>query len=66
MKGWFWGAFLVLFGIMILMRNVFDIEIRFWDTVVPILLILWGISMLVNNLGKKKPQGTLGGPDTKS
>jgi predicted membrane protein len=65
MKGWFWGAFLVLFGLMILMRNVFDIEIRFWDTVMPILFILWGISMLMKNLGKKKVQSTLGGPDTK-
>jgi len=46
----FAGIFLILVGAFLLMRNVLDIEIPFWDFFLPVLLILWGVSMLVRNV----------------
>jgi len=54
MKGWFWGSILIIFGGVILLRNVFGIDIEFCETAFPILLILWGASMLATNLKPKK------------
>lgn len=54
MKGWFWGVVLIVFGGVILLRNLFGIDIEFWETLFPILLILWGASMLLTNLKAKK------------
>jgi hypothetical protein len=46
----FLGIFLVLAGAFLLLRNVLDIQIPFWDFFFPVLLILWGVSMLVKNI----------------
>ncbi len=46
----FFGIFLIAVGAFLLLRNVLDLDIPFWDFVFPLLLILWGISMLVNNI----------------
>ena len=51
----FAGIFLIIIGAYLLLRNVLDLDIPFWDFLLPVLLILWGISMLVKNLsGAKK------------
>ncbi len=46
----FFGIFLVIVGAFLLLRNVLDLDIPFWDFFFPLLLILWGVSMLVNNV----------------
>jgi predicted membrane protein len=46
----FFGIFLIVVGAFLLLRNVLDLDIPFWDFFFPILLILWGVSMLVNNI----------------
>ena len=52
-----WGVLLLVIGVTILLRNVFDINLPLWDIVLPALLILWGVSMLVKNISKaKRPQ----------
>lgn len=52
-----WGVLLLVIGVTILLRNVFDINLPLWDIVLPALLILWGVSMLVRNIAKaKRPQ----------
>jgi hypothetical protein len=48
----FLGIFLIIIGVFLLLRNVLDLEIPFWDFLLPLLLILWGISMLVRNISK--------------
>ncbi len=48
----FFGIFLVVVGGFLLLRNVLDLDIPFWDFVFPLLLILWGASMLINNISK--------------
>jgi hypothetical protein len=50
MKRWFWGIVFIVLGGVLLLRNVFDIDIHFWGTLIPILLIGWGLSMLMDNL----------------
>jgi hypothetical protein len=53
----FFGIFLVIVGAFLLLRNILDLDIPFWDFFFPLLLILWGVSMLVNNIsqaGRKK------------
>ncbi len=55
----FIGIFLILAGAFLLLRNVLDLDIPFWDFFFPVLLILWGVSMLVKNITQsskgKKP-----------
>ena len=46
----FFGVFLIAIGAFLLLRNVLDLDIPFWDLFFPLLLILWGVSMLVNNI----------------
>ena len=46
----FFGIFLVAIGAFLLLRNVLELDIPFWDFVFPLLLILWGVSMLINNI----------------
>jgi hypothetical protein len=46
------GIFLLCIGLFLLARNIFDLDIPFWDVAFPILLIVWGASMLINNLSK--------------
>ncbi|MEI8135304.1 MAG: DUF5668 domain-containing protein [bacterium] len=48
----FLGIFLVIAGAFLLLRNIFDFDIPFWDFFFPVLLILWGVSMLVRNVSK--------------
>lgn len=54
----FFGIFLVIVGTFLLLRNVFDLDIPFWDFFFPLLLILWGVSMLVNNITKSTRKKT--------
>jgi hypothetical protein len=55
----FAGIFLILVGAFLLLRNVLDLNIPFWDFFVPVLLILWGVSMLVRNImGTSKAKKT--------
>jgi uncharacterized membrane protein len=46
----FFGILLIAIGVFLLLRNVLDLDIPFWDFLLPILLILWGISMLIKNV----------------
>ncbi len=46
------GIFLLCIGVFLLARNIFDLDIPFWDVAFPVLLILWGTSMLINNVSK--------------
>ena len=46
------GIFLLCIGLFLLLRNIFDLDIPFWDVAFPVLLILWGLSMLINNVSK--------------
>ena len=48
----FFGIFLIIVGAFLLLRNVLDLDIPFWDFFFPLLLILWGASMLVNNISR--------------
>jgi len=48
------GIFLIIVGAFLLLRNVLDLDIPFWDFLLPVLLILWGVSMLINNLSRGK------------
>jgi hypothetical protein len=52
----FVGILLILIGAFLLLRNVLDLQIPFWDFLLPLLLILWGVGMLVNNVSKAKKQ----------
>ena len=55
----FFGIFLIIVGAFLLLRNVLDLDIPFWDFFFPLLLILWGVSMLMKNISeatkKKNP-----------
>ena len=46
----FAGILLIVIGAYLLLRNVLQLDIPFWDFLLPVLLILWGITMLVRNL----------------
>jgi hypothetical protein len=46
----FAGIFLIIIGAYLLLRNVLELDIPFWDFLLPVLLILWGMSMLFKNL----------------
>jgi hypothetical protein len=48
----FFGIFLVVVGTFLLLRNILDLDIPFWDFFFPLLLILWGASMLINNIAR--------------
>lgn len=50
----FFGVFLIAIGAFLLLRNVLDLDIPFWDFVFPLLLILWGLSMLINNINRAR------------
>ena len=50
----FFGIFLVIIGVFLLLRNVLDMDIPFWDFVFPLLLIMWGASMLISNVSRVK------------
>ena len=54
----FFGIFLVVVGGFLLLRNVLDLDIPFWDFVFPLLLILWGISLLINNVSGSLKKGS--------
>ena len=48
----FFGIFLITVGAFLLLRNVLDLDIPFWDFFFPLLLILWGVSMLFTNISR--------------
>jgi LiaF transmembrane domain len=45
---WFWGSFLILFGVSILLKELFNISLPIVKLFLALFLILLGINMLVN------------------
>jgi predicted membrane protein len=47
----FWGALIVLFGLSIILREVFDIHIPFVKIIFGFILIYWGVRMVFGGFG---------------
>jgi hypothetical protein len=54
-----WGGFLILFGVLFLLSNVFPFQFNVWNAFVPLLIIWWGLRLLAG--GESRP---LPGPQT--
>jgi hypothetical protein len=48
----FWGAVIILFGMSIILREVFHIHFPVFRVVIGILLIYWGIKMVSGGFGR--------------
>ena len=53
-SGIFWGFIIILFGIGILLKSVFHINIPFFKILVGIIVILFGISIIFNAINSRK------------
>ena len=53
-SGIFWGFVIILFGIGILLKSVFHINIPFFKIFVGIIVILFGISIIFNAINSRK------------
>ena len=53
-SGIFWGFVIILFGIGILLKSVFHINIPFFKILVGIIVILFGISIIFNAINSRK------------
>jgi hypothetical protein len=43
----YWGALIILVGLLLILRNVFKIEVPVFGIIVPIIIITLGISLLI-------------------
>ena len=55
-SGIFWGFIIILFGIVILIKTVFHINIPFFRILIGILIILFGISFIVGAVSQRKSE----------
>ncbi|MBL8994962.1 MAG: hypothetical protein JNM63_16560 [Spirochaetia bacterium] len=46
-SGWFWGAVVVLIGVAIILKAVFDIDIPIFRIVFGVILILFGVRLII-------------------
>lgn len=53
-SGIFWGFVIILFGIGILLKSVFHINIPFFKILIGIIVILFGISIIFNAINSRK------------
>jgi hypothetical protein len=51
-SGAFWGAVIVLFGLSIILREVFQIHIPFMKILFGLILIYWGIKMIAGGFNR--------------
>lgn len=59
-SGVFWGFIIILFGIGILLKSIFHINIPFFKILVGIIVILFGISIIFNAINFKKHTSIFG------
>ena len=59
-SGVFWGFIIILFGIVILIKTVFHINIPFFRILIGILIILFGISFIVGTVSQRKRETVFG------
>ena len=50
-SGLFWGVVVVLFGVSILLRAVFHIDLPFFRVLFGLIVIYWGVCLLTNHNG---------------
>ena len=50
----FWGVIIILFGLSILLREVFHVHIPFVKIIFGMLLIYWGVKMIAGGFGKSR------------
>ncbi len=55
----FWGLLIILFGISIIIKAVFKIDIPIFRMVFALLLIYWGVKLMFGNVFSKKTEGTV-------
>lgn len=51
----FWGAVLIIFGILLLLSNMNILQINVWQTFWPLLLILFGLWILLGTVLRRRP-----------
>lgn len=52
--GVFWGVVIILFGLSILLREVFHVNIPFVKILFGLILIYWGVRMITGGFGKNR------------
>jgi hypothetical protein len=52
----YWGALIILAGVLLIARNIFKIDIPVWGIIFPIIIISIGISILAG--GRGGPEGS--------
>jgi predicted membrane protein len=55
----FWGLLIILFGISIIIKAVFKIDIPIFRMVFALLLIYWGVKLMFGDVFSKKTEGTV-------
>ena len=50
-----WGGFLILFGVLFLLSNIFPFRFSIWSIFVPLLIIWWGLRLLVEAKARPFP-----------
>ena len=65
-SGIFWGFVVILFGIGILLKSVFHINIPFFKIFVGIVVILFGISIIFDAINSRKRESVFGDYNFKS
>jgi hypothetical protein len=51
--GAFWGVIIILFGISILLREVFHVHIPFFKIIIGLLFIYWGVRMIAGGIWRR-------------
>lgn len=59
-SGIFWGFVVILFGMVILLKSVFHINIPFFKIFVGIVVILFGISIIFDAINSRKREAVFG------
>lgn len=65
-SGIFWGFIIILFGIGILLKSIFHINIPFFKILVGIIVIFLGISIIFNAINSRKYTAVLGNHNFRS
>ena len=45
----YWAGILILAGVLLILRNVFKLDLPVMGIIIPVIIISWGVSILVNS-----------------
>ena len=59
-SGIFWGFIVILFGVGILLKSVFHVNIPFFKILIGIIVILFGVSIIFNAINSRRNNTVFG------